>query len=111
METGDTTNKYTAQLNVEELESQEFLYGFASETQTARDCLEFAFEETGWKVGICTITKRRTIDVEETTNAWEVLQEVLNTYRCECRIHTLTKTVDIMEAIGEDLTARISWRG
>lgn len=102
VETGDTTNKYTAQLNVEELESQEFLYGFASETQTARDCLEFAFEETGWKVGICTITKRRTIDVEETTNAWEVLQEVLNTYRCECRIHTLTKTVDIMEAIGED---------
>lgn len=102
VETGDTKNKYTAVLNVEELESQEFLYGFASETQTARDCLEFAFEGTGWKVGICTITKRRTIDIEETTNAWEVLQEVLDTYRCECRIHTLTKTVDIMEAIGED---------
>lgn len=102
VETGDKTNKYTALLNVEELESQEFLYGFASETQTARDCLEFAFEGTGWKVGICTITKRRTIDIEETTNAWEVLQEVLDTYRCECAIHTLTKTVDIMEAIGED---------
>lgn len=102
VETGEKKNKYTAQLNVEELEAQEFLYGFASETQTARDCLEFAFEGTGWKVGICTITKRRTIDIEETTNAWEVLQEVLNTYRAECRIHTLTKTVDIMEAIGED---------
>lgn len=102
VETGETQNKYTAMLNVEELEAQEFLYGFASETQTARACLEFAFEGTGWKVGICTITKRRTIDIEETTNAWEVLQEVLDTYRAECRIHTLTKTVDIMEAIGED---------
>lgn len=102
VETGETQNKYTALLNVEELEAQEFLYGFASETQTARACLEFAFEGTGWKVGICTITKRRTIDIEETTNAWEVLQEVLDTYRAECRIHTLTKTVDIMEAIGED---------
>lgn len=102
VETGETQNKYTAMLNVEELEAQEFLYGFASETQTARACLEFAFEGTGWKVGICTITKRRTIDIEETTNAWEVFQEVLDTYRAECRIHTLTKTVDIMEAIGED---------
>lgn len=102
VETGETQNKYTAMLNVEELEAQEFLYGFASETQTARACLEFAFEGTGWKVGICTITKRRTVDIEETTNAWKVLQEVLDTYRAECRIHTLTKTVDIMEAIGED---------
>lgn len=102
VKTGETQNKYTAQLNVEELEAQEFLYGFASETQTARACLEFAFEGTGWKVGICTITKRRTIDIEETTNAWKVLQEVLDTYRAECKIHTLTKTVDIMEAIGED---------
>lgn len=102
VETGETTNKYTAQLNVEELEAQEFLYGFASETQTARDCLEFAFEGTGWKVGICTITKRRTVDIEESTNAWKVIQEVLDTYRAECRIHTLTKTVDIMETIGED---------
>lgn len=102
VETGETQNKYTAMLNVEELEAQEFLHGFASETQTARACLEFAFEGTGWKVGICTITKRRTIDIEETTNAWEVLHEVLDTYRAECRIHTLTKTVDIMEAIGED---------
>lgn len=102
VETGETTNKYTAQLNVEELEAQEFLYGFASETQTARACLEFAFEGTGWTIGICTITKRRTVDIEESTNAWKVLQEVLDTYRAECKIHTLTKTVDIMEAIGED---------
>lgn len=102
VETGETQNKYTALLNVEELEAQEFLYGFASETQTARACLEFAFEGTGWTVGICTITKRRTVDIEESTNAWKVLQEVLDTYRAECRIHTLTKTVDIMEAIGED---------
>lgn len=102
VETGEITNKYTAQLNVEELEAQEFLYGFASETQTARACLEFAFEGTGWTVGICTITKRRTVDIEESTNAWKVLQEVLDTYRAECRIHTMTKTVDIMEEIGED---------
>lgn len=95
-------NKYTAQLNVEELEGQSFPYGFASQEQTIRACLEFAFEGTGWKVGTCTVTKKRTIDIEESTTAWNVLQDCLNTYRCECDIDTLKKTVDIYEAIGRD---------
>ena len=46
--TGENKNSYVAQLNIEELESQEFLYGFESVTQTARACLEFAFDGTGW---------------------------------------------------------------
>jgi hypothetical protein len=54
--TGENKNSYVAQLNIEELESQEFLYGFESVTQTARACLEFAFDGTGWTVGICTVT-------------------------------------------------------
>lgn len=102
IETGDKKNKYVATLNVEELQSKEYLYGFASETQTARACLEFAFEGTGWTVGRCELTKRRTVDIEEATNAWKILQEVLDTYRCECVIHSLQKSVDIVEAIGSD---------
>ena len=95
-------NKYTAQLNVEELEGQSFPYGFASQEQTIRACLEFAFEGTGWKVGTCTVTKKRTIDIEESTTAWSVLQDCLSTYRCECDIDTLNKTVNIYETIGQD---------
>ena len=76
IETGATKNKYVAKLNIEELEQQEFTYGFASETQTARACLEFAFEGTGWTVGTCTVTKRRTVDIEDTCTAWDVLQDV-----------------------------------
>lgn len=95
-------NKYTAQLNVEELEGQAFPYGFASQEQTIRACLEFAFEGTGWKVGTCTVTKKRTIDIEESTTAWNVLQDCLSTYRCECDIDTLNKTVNIYETIGQD---------
>ena len=100
--TGDEKNSYVAVLNIEELESCEFLYGFLTETQTVRACLEFAFEGTEWTVGDCTPTKRRTINIEETTNAWDVLQEVLDTYRCECRIDSIAKTVHIYEAIGQD---------
>lgn len=100
--TGAQFNEYTAQLNVEELESAVFPYGFKSKEQTIRACLEFAFEGTGWKVGVCQITKKRTINKDEETTAWNVLQDCLSTYRVECKIRSLEKTVDIYEQIGAD---------
>ena len=95
-------NKYTAVLNVEELEGAAFPYGFESDEQTIKACLEFAFKGTGWHVGTCTVTKKRTIDEQERVTAWDVLQKCLTTYRCECIIHSLTKTVDIYDRIGSD---------
>lgn len=100
--TGVKFNEYTAQLNVEELEGAVFPYGFESKEQTIRACLEFAFEGTGWKVGACQITKKRTINKDEETNAWDVLQDCLSTYRVECKIRSLEKTIDIYEQIGAD---------
>lgn len=100
--TGMQFNEYTAQLNVEELEGAVFPYGFESKEQTIRACLEFAFEGTGWKVGVCQITKKRTINKDEETNAWDVLQDCLSTYRVECKIRSLEKTIDIYEQIGAD---------
>lgn len=100
--TGVQFNEYTAQLNVEELEGAVFPYGFESKEQTIRACLEFAFEGTGWKVGVCQITKKRTINKNEETNAWDVLQDCLSTYRVECKIRSLEKTIDIYEQIGAD---------
>ena len=102
IEKGDKFNKYTAVLNVEELEGTAFPYGFESDEQTIRACLEFAFESTGWNVGECRVTKKRTIDEQESVTAWDVLQKCLTTYRCECVIHSLTKTIDIYERIGSD---------
>lgn len=100
--TGVQFNEYTAQLNVEELEGAVFPYGFESKEQTIRACLEFAFEGTGWKVGVCQNTKKRTINKDEETNAWDVLQDCLSTYRVECKIRSLEKTIDIYEQIGAD---------
>lgn len=102
VEKGEQFNKYTAVLNVEELEGTAFPYGFESQKQTIKACLEFAFEGTGWNVGTCTVTKKRTIDEQESVTAWDVLQKCLSTYRCECIIHSLTKTIDIYDRIGSD---------
>lgn len=102
VEKGEQFNKYTAVLNVEELEGTAFPYGFESDEQTIKACLEFAFEGTGWHVGTCTVTKKRTIDEQESVTAWDVLQKCLTTYRCECIIHSLTRTIDIYDRIGSD---------
>lgn len=102
MEAGEQYNKYTARLNVEELEGQSFPGGFASKEQSVRACLTFAFDGTGWEVGTCTVTKKRTIDIEEATTAWDVLQSCLSTYRCECEIDTLNKRINIYTQIGRD---------
>lgn len=102
VEAGEQCNKYTATLNVEELEGQSFPYGFESQEQTIKACLTFAFEGTGWTVGTCTVTKRRTIDIAEATTAWGILQSCLSTYRCECEIDTLQKRINIYAQIGRD---------
>ena len=102
VEKGEQFNKYTATLNVEELEGMTFRYGFKTEEQTIKECLEFAFNGTGWHIGKCNVTKKRTIDMQENATAWDVLQKCLSTYRCECIIHSLTKTIDIYDRIGSD---------
>ena len=102
VERGEKKNKYTATLNVEDLEGTVFPGGFETVELTITDALNFAFEDTGWKVGTCEIMKRRTIRIEESTTAWAVLQQSLSTYRCECKIDSLTKTVNIYEQVGED---------
>lgn len=102
VERGEKKNKYTATLNIEDLEGTVFPGGFETVELTITDALNFAFKDTGWKVGTCEIMKRRTIRIEESTTAWAVLQQSLSTYRCECKIDSLTKTVNIYEQVGED---------
>ena len=102
IETSEQFNRYTAVLNVEELEGTQFPYGFESDEQTIRACLTFAFEGTGWRVRTCTVTKKRTIDEEDSVSAWDILQKSLSTYRCECVIDSINKAIDIYEQIGND---------
>lgn len=99
---GDNYNTYTASLNVEGLEAAVFVSGFESVEKTVEECLNTAFVGTGWKVKVSGVTKRRTIRETDSTSAWKILQKALTTYRCECSIDSLSKSVEIYERIGED---------
>lgn len=102
IENADDFNTYTASLNVEELEAAVFISGFESVEKTIGECLTTAFTGTGWTVIVKGVTKRRTIRETDQTSAWSILRKALSTYRCECSIDSLNKSVEIRERVGED---------
>lgn len=86
-------------LNVEALES--YIEKFETVEKTMKECLDYAFVGTGWRVGVCEITKRRTLRRTNTT-PWQILQDARKTYRAEIAINSIDKVIDIYSHIGVD---------
>lgn len=89
-----------AVLNVEDLEGKEWEQ-FDSTEQTITDCLQLAIAGTGWTIGTCNVTRRRTVR-KTNCSAWEVIQEAKKRYRVEIEFDTLNKKINIAEKIGTD---------
>lgn len=88
----------TATLNVEELEGK-LIENFSSETKTITECLNSILAGTGWSVGYCEITKKRTL-VGTYKSAWTLSQECINTYLCELEYDTINKKINVYEKRG-----------
>ena len=89
-----------ATLNVEDLEGICWPR-FESVEQTIDDCLKLAIAGTGWAIGSCTVTKRRTIRKTE-CSGWDIIQQARKTYRCEIWFDTIEKKIHISEKRGQD---------
>ncbi|WP_462427204.1 phage tail protein [Fusobacterium varium] len=89
-----------AVLNVEDLEGKEWEQ-FDSTEQTITDCLRLAIAGTGWTIGTCNVTRRRTVR-KTNCSAWEVIQEAKKRYRVEIEFDTLNKKINIAEKLGAD---------
>ena len=102
---GDNTTEWisvTANMNTEGIENCTFAGGFEAVEMTIDAVLNLALEDSDWTVGVCTVTKKRTIRKEEDCNAWDVLKQCVSTYRCEVEIDTLRKVINIYEARGQN---------
>ncbi|MFR4584883.1 phage tail protein, partial [Clostridium cadaveris] len=82
-----------AVINVEDLEGKEWEQ-FDSTEQTITDCLQLAIAGTGWTIGTCNVTRRRTVR-KTNCSAWEVIQEAKKRYRVEIEFDTLNKKINI----------------
>ena len=94
--------KVSCALNIEELEGAPF-EDFETVEQTVQAAAEFALEGTGWTVETDTdITKKRTIRKEDDTTAWEVVKQIVTTYRLELEIDAVNKRLKFHTRRGQD---------
>lgn len=98
-DTSNTWTTITAILNVEELEGKVH-ESFASVEKTAKECLSLAFVDTGWLIE-CSVPKKRTVRKTNST-AWDILQQVIRTYRLEPIIDSKNKKVYLYDKVGSD---------
>ena len=94
--------KVSCALNIEELEGAPF-EDFETVEQTVQAAAEFALEGTGWTVEAdADITKKRTIRKEDDTTAWEVVKQIVTTYRVELEIDAANKRLKFHTRRGQD---------
>ena len=113
--TASAWRKISCALNIEELEGTPF-QDFETVEQTVKAAAEFALEGTGWTVETDTdITKKRTIRKEDDTTAWEVVKQIVSTYRVELEIDAVNKRLLFHTRRGRDRGAyfieRLNLRG
>lgn len=102
IEPSDAWCKCTGTMNVEELEGKQFPTGFKTTEVTVDECVKEAIAGTSWTVILCEPTKKRTVSFDSNCSGWEVIQQVITTYRCEIKFDSINKTIAIFEKIGED---------
>lgn len=94
--------KVSCALNIEELEGAPF-EDFETVEQTVQAAAEFALEGTGWTVETdADITKKRTIRKEDDTTVWEVVKQIVTTYRLELEIDAVNKRLKFHTRRGRD---------
>ena len=100
--TASAWRKISCALNIEELEGTPF-QDFETVEQTVKAAAEFALEGTGWTVETdADITKKRTIRKEDDTTAWEVVKQIVSTYRVELEIDAVNKRLLFHTQRGRD---------
>ncbi len=89
-----------AVLNVEDLEGKTWEH-FDTSDQTIAECLTLALAGTGWIIGCCNETKRRTIS-KTNCSTWDIIQDIKKTYFVEMEFDTLNKRINIAQKLGND---------
>ncbi|MBU3109332.1 phage tail spike protein [Clostridium gasigenes] len=89
-----------ATLNVEDIEGH-ILEHFDTTEKTIKECITLALVGTGWTIGTCNVTRRRTVR-KTNSSSWEILQEAKKVYRAEFELDTLSKKINIFEKLGSD---------
>ncbi len=98
--TTDGFLQFTAALNLEELEGKAWKT-FSIKDSTIDEGARLALAGTGWRVGECTVTKKRNAGMMKVTSL-DVINKLCTAFMCERVYNTKEKTVSFYEKIGQD---------
>ncbi|MDP4144169.1 MAG: phage tail spike protein [Bacillota bacterium] len=70
-------------------------------SQTCVDSVNFALVGTGWSVGSCDVTKKRSVKKVNCT-AYDILAEIQTTFGCEITFDAINKKVYLYKSMGTD---------
>ena len=90
-----------AYLNIEGLEGNVFKT-FNNGAITLRNCLSLALDGSGWSIGSCPETAKRTMELMDVTDAWEIIKKCITTYGVEFKLDSLNKIVNAYTKLGTD---------
>lgn len=90
-----------AYLNIEGLEGNVF-ETFNNGAITLQNCLSLALDGSGWSIGSCPETAKRTMELTDVTNAWEIIKKCITTYGVEFKLDSLNKIVNAYTKLGTD---------
>lgn len=97
---GEDWTEFVAKINVEALKGKDIEH-FEAVEQTCANAVNLAIVGTGWTIGSCDVTKNRTVR-KQRCSAWDVLQEIRNTYKCDFRFDAVNKKIYIYQSMGTD---------
>lgn len=92
--------EYVCKVNTEDLSGNNF-DTFESLEQSCTDAVNLILVGTGWTIGECNVSKKRTVRKAK-TNSYELLTQVQSTYLCEMKFDAINKKVYIYEQMGSD---------
>ncbi|MGN9203423.1 phage tail protein, partial [Clostridium sp. HCP1S3_A12] len=90
-----------AYLNIEGLEGNVF-ETFNNGAITLQNCLSLALDGSGWSIGSCPETAKRTMELMDVTDAWEIIKKCITTYGVEFKLDSLNKIVNAYTKLGTD---------
>ena len=88
-----------ARLNIDELEGTFFEKFYTSE-QTIKQAMQLALAGTGWSV-TTSLTRKRTLKITN-SYVWDIIKQLISTYRVEIQIDSIHKNITFVEQRGDD---------
>lgn len=96
----DDWTEFIAKINVEDLKGTTF-DRFETIEQTCADTVNLALVGTGWTIGSCDVTKKRTVRKSK-CSSYDILNEIRNIYLCDFKFDAINKKLFVYQSMGSD---------